>query len=131
MGDEEGEADLQYVIKSVPRTKKTSNQGVVIGDRARMFPSAKFRSFARSAIPQLRAQHIGQPPYREPVRVSATFYREANRGDLIGYMQALADVLEDAGVVENDRLIVDWDGTRMTKDKDFPRVELEVKEVAP
>jgi Holliday junction resolvase RusA-like endonuclease len=116
---------MTYTIRTVPRTKKTSNQAAVINGRARVFPSAKYRAFARAAIPQLRSQHmIG--PLTEPVHVKATFYREANRGDLIGYMQALADVLEEAGVLANDRQIVCWDGTTMTKDAESPRVEFEV-----
>ena len=119
---------MTYLIRTIPRTKKTSNQAAVINGRARVFPSAKYRSFARAAIPQLQAQHlIG--PITEPVHVQATFYREANRGDLIGYMQALADVLEDAGVLANDRQIVCWDGTAMTKDKEKPRIEISIREI--
>lgn len=118
---------VTYLIKGAPRTKKTSNQAAVINGRARVFPSAKYRSYARSAVPQLRAQHLIGPT-AEPVHVKATFYREANRGDLIGYMQALADVLEEAGVLVNDRQIVSWDGTRMDKDSKEPRTEIEIRE---
>jgi Holliday junction resolvase RusA-like endonuclease len=118
---------VTYVIRGAPRTKKTSNQAAVINGRARVFPSAKYRAFARVAVPQLRAQHmIG--PLADPVHVKATFYREANRGDLIGYMQALADVLEEAGVLVNDRQIVCWDGTSMAKDAASPRTEIEIRE---
>jgi len=30
--------------------------------------------------------------------------------------------------VENDRLIVSWDGSRLLKDRDNPRVEIEITE---
>jgi len=42
-------------------------------------------------------------------------------------MQAVADALEHAGVVVNDRLIVSWDGSRLSKDAVRRRVELEVE----
>lgn len=50
--------------------------------------------------------------------------RDADRGDLVGYLQGLADLLEKRGVVANDKWIQSWDGSRLAKDKANPRVEL-------
>ena len=61
------------------------------------------------------------------VHVRASFFCERDAGDLLGYEQALADVLEVAGVVKNDRQIISWDGSRLYKDKDRPRTELEMR----
>jgi hypothetical protein len=58
------------------------------------------------------------------------FYRDAERGDAVGYYQGLADLLEKRGVVANDRLIMSWDGSRLLKDSANPRVELTLEEVA-
>ena len=42
---------------------------------------------------------------------------------------ALADALEEAGIVENDRLIVSWDGSRLLKDAATPRIEVMLEAV--
>lgn len=86
------------------------------------------KKYEKTAVEQLATQLIASklPSYYAPVQVTATFYREKNLGDLIGFMQMLADCLEKAGIVENDRLVMSWDGTRMSKDADNPRTELEV-----
>lgn len=45
--------------------------------------------------------------------------------DLVGLMQATADLLEAAGVLENDRLILSWQGTNIEGiDKNNPRAEI-------
>ena len=59
----------------------------------------------------------------------ATFYRHANVGDSVGFYQGLADVLESHGIVDNDRQLVSWDGSRLRKDQGYPRVVLTLEEV--
>lgn len=61
-----------------------------------------------------------------PVSVCALIYRDADRGDLTGYLQAIGDALERAGVVTNDKLIHSWDGSRKLIDRARPRVEIEI-----
>ena len=63
-------------------------------------------------------------PIAASVSCSAIFYRDADRGDLVGYMQGLADLLEKRGILKNDRQIVSWDGSRLALDRDNPRVEV-------
>jgi len=96
---------MKLVVFGSPRTKKNHSRLVRAGRRLRLVPSAAHETWARSAIPQLRAQWQ-QPPLIGRVAVRALFYRERNVGDLVNFMQALADALEAAAVVENDRLIV-------------------------
>lgn len=69
-------------------------------------------------------------PLAEPVHVTATFFRERAVGDLVNYMQALADALESAHILEDDKWILSWDGTRLDKDAEKPRVELELRPLA-
>jgi hypothetical protein len=64
------------------------------------------------------------------VNCEARIYRDRNTGDAVGYYQAIADTLEKIGIVENDRLIVAWDGTRLLKDAENPRVEVTLSAVA-
>jgi Holliday junction resolvase RusA-like endonuclease len=115
----------KLIIFGAPRTKKNHSRVVRAGRRLRLLPSAAHERWARSAIPQLRSQWHA-PPLVTPVAVKATFYRERNVGDLVNYLQALADALEAAGVVANDRLIASWDGSRLLKDAASPRIEVEI-----
>ena len=117
---------MALVIFGPPRSKKNSGRIVRAGKRLRLLPSAAQVSWAKSAIFQLRAQWRSAA-ITKPVSVRAMFFRERNVGDLINFMQAVADALEHAGVVVNDRLIVSWDGSRLSKDAVRPRVELEVE----
>ena len=59
----------------------------------------------------------------------ALLYRDALIGDAAGYYQALADWLESSGVIVNDRLIVQWDGSRLLKDAARPRIEVTLEEL--
>src|SRR5262245_30597687 len=95
-----------------PRTKKNSARIVRAGQRMRILPSVAHQAWAKSAVEQL--QHAWRlPPLDAPVSVAATVYRERGVGDLVNYLQAIADALEKAGVVINDRQIVSWDGSRL------------------
>lgn len=106
-----------------PRTKKNHGQIITVRGRPMMLPSPEYRAWeagcGRASIFDRTA-----PPITWPVNCAAQIFRHANIGDAVGYYQAIADVLEVLGVVENDRLIVSWDGTRMLKDAADPRVEV-------
>lgn len=64
---------------------------------------------------QARKQGIDNPIDR-PCTVVVSYFmpNRAAWPDLVGLMQATADLLEAAGVLENDRLITSWDGTDIT-----------------
>lgn len=127
---------LQFVIYGAPRTKKTSNRIFKKAGSGRplIMPSEAHQSwFARAKIQLIesriqRNSALGVKfPIKEPVSIEAHFYRDANRGDAVGYFQALADVLERAKIIENDRNIADWDGSRLHKDSIDPRIVVVVK----
>jgi len=50
--------------------------------------------------------------------------------DLVGLLQATGDILEEAGVIANDRNIVSWDGSRIAGVSPNPRAEIELREVS-
>lgn len=121
---------MKLTILGAPRTKK--NHGFRTKQGHQM-PSAAYSAWDRMAQLQImrwRVEGNGPRirPIDYPVNVEAIFYREALVGDAVGFYQALADTLEKGGIVENDRLIVSWDGSRLLKDKDNPRVEVEITE---
>ena len=109
------------VISGPPRTKKNSSRIIRAGKFPRILPSAAYAEWNASAVLQLRKQFRGAP-ITENVNCRAIILREKAAGDAVGFYQALADTLEDAGVVLNDRQIVSWDGTRIDKDARNPRV---------
>ncbi len=120
---------MTFTIEGPPRTKKNHGRVIKRGKRKFHVPSEAHEAWANSAVLQLRIQARKRYPGGWPscpVNCRALIYRDANRGDAVGYYQAIADALEAAGVVENDRLIVAWDGSRILVDRHCPRVEIEL-----
>lgn len=119
---------MTFTIIGPPRTKK--NHGRMLRRGARVFhvPSLAAVTWEAEAIRQLDKQKPRRdyPSMAWPVTVSALIYRDADRGDLVGYLQAIGDALERSGVILNDKLIHSWDGSRPLIDRKNPRVELEI-----
>lgn len=147
---------IAFEVPGPPRTKKTSNRIVQIRSKSggrsftKILPSEAFEGWFKSAMthaPLIRARvaRAGvQLPITAPVQVSAAFYRERLSGDLTGFMQALADWLQEprrsesgkttrqgAGIISDDSQIVSWDGTKLLKDASRPRIEVEITIVGP
>ena len=125
---------VKLVVFGAPRTKKTSGRIVGSGPKCHacgcrtgrpfLLPSEENVAWTKEAVKQMRQQLAGAAALMIPVNCRALFYRERNTGDLVNYEQALADALEEAGIVENDRLIVSWDNSRLLKDAANPRIEI-------
>ncbi len=120
---------MRLVIETAPRTKKNHGRIMRMGRFNKVMPSEAFMAFQGVAVLQLQRAWVGHAPISVPVNVRARFYRDALRGDAVGYYQALADVLQKAGVVSDDKVIVAWDGSRLDKDAARPRIELEIEEL--
>ena len=63
------------------------------------------------------------------VNCRAWIYREALRGDAVGFYQAIGDALQHYSILDDDKRIVSWDGSRLLKDAERPRVEIVLTEV--
>lgn len=119
---------IQFTVWGSPRTKKTSNQVVTRG-RVRVLPSKAWTTWVKTA-PILRGTNRDEPVIQvfsvadELYNICAIFYRDARRGDAVGYYQRLADLLEKRGVISNDKFFVSWDGSRLEIDRKYPRVEI-------
>lgn len=116
---------MRLVIEGRPTTKKNSlriAKNKTTGKRFVM-QSKQSNNWAVRAVWQIKAQARGQA-FTGPVNMAAVVYRQVAAGDLLNYLAAVSDALEAAGVVENDRLIVQLDGCRLDKDADRPRVEV-------
>lgn len=114
---------VHLTIIGAPRTKKCHSQIVRVGGRVRLIPSKQYLAYRDDALWQLKAAWRREPIDLK-VNCAAVFHRDRATGDLVNYLQALADILEDAGVIVNDRQIVTFDGSRLAKDAARPRVEV-------
>ena len=132
-------AELRLTIAGAPRTKKNSQQIIMLkrkGQRPRRIvkPSQAWESWAEHSLPiiaqQIRRSPIRTPLPDQPYNCAAFFYRDADRGDAVGFYQGLADLLEKAGVLSDDKWLVSWDRSRLLIDRENPRVELVLTRVA-
>jgi hypothetical protein len=132
---------ISFVLPVVPRTKKNSRTHV--RKRAKTgnmitvpLPSEAYKTMEGQIVVWAKTT-IVQDPTRDdeplwlahtalaqPLNCAAIFYRDADRGDAVGYYQGLADALEAAGVVADDKWIKQWDGSRLAKDASRPRIEV-------
>lgn len=119
---------LRLVLNGAPRTKKNHGRIVPRGGAHIMLPSKQWEAWCKQLAPQLRAslESRGIAPITRSVNCRALFYRDALRGDAVGFFQGLADLLQHGGVVSDDKWIRAWDGSRLLKDATRPRVELEL-----
>lgn len=128
---------ITLVIPGAPRTKKTHSRvvraGYGRGGKIRVIPSEQWCAWAEAATLELAKIKRRMPvafPLRQDFNCTALFYRDANRGDAVGYYQGLADLLQEAKVLADDVQIVHWDGSRLLKDADNPRVEVTLTPIA-
>lgn len=115
------------IITGRPITKKNSQIRVKHG----IIQSKQYREYETASLWQLKKY---KAKYTGAIHVCARYWmpNRASWPDLIGLLQATSDILEKAGIIENDRLIEHYDGSRIVGvDKEFPRVEITIEEVTP
>lgn len=130
---------ITFVLPVTPRTKKNSRVHARVRGRTVPLPSKVYRKMEADVAVWARTSSVIDParvsgPWgystlelAQPLNCEATFYRDANRGDAVGYYQALADALESAGVLSDDKWIVQWDGSRLAKDTKRSRIEVTLR----
>jgi Holliday junction resolvase RusA-like endonuclease len=125
---------IKLILTGRPITKK-NHQEIYINTRTgKRFPrqSAAYRQYEESCLWQLK-RYRGEM-ITGPVWVKALYYMDSRRSwpDMLGLMEATADILEKGRIIANDKFIESWDGTRiMGVDKGNPRVEIEVRGIKP
>lgn len=117
----------KLVIYGRPATKKNSSRVVYAGKYPRVLPSKAFEEYQALALKQLqfyrkRAYHSG------PVSLRCRYYMPnwAHWPDLVGLLQATSDILTDAGIIDDDMWVANYDGSEIVGiDKANSRVEIE------
>lgn len=118
---------LKIVIPVEPRTKKNSQQLVMVRNRMIPIPSKKYKEFEKKCGLYLK-EHQGLN-ICEPVNVCYLFYMPTRRTVDLTNLQAAADdmlvhfkVLED----DNSNIIAGHDGSRVCLDRENPRIEITI-----
>ena len=136
--DDEGYFHYAFTLYSEepPRTKKNSSQAVRMGEMcplcklrkgpARVFPSKAFRAWQKGLIAFVDKHPELRLCLEAPIAVRALVYRDRNVGDFDGFMQALGDGMQEAGIILNDRQIQHRDGSRLRVDHVNPRIEVDI-----
>lgn len=119
-----------------PRTKKNSSRVVKVGRFTKVLPSKAFCDWQDAALKEViqtkfsLARFGVRLPITCGVQVRALVFREASIGDAVGFYQAIGDFLQEAGIIANDRQILNWDGSRLLVDRVRPRVEVDIIQAA-
>ena len=117
-----------YCIEGRPITKKNG----MIKTKNGVIQSVAYRKYEPDAIWQLIGQRRPPSPITRPVELCVFYYMEDKAGwpDFIGLLQATADILEKAGILENDRLIVQISSqSGICGIKVNPRTIIQVREI--
>lgn len=133
---------LSFTIEGQPATKK--NNSIIAKGHAAILPSRTYKKYAESFRQQM-IYKISPSQYQHfetGVQVTAHYYLQnrAHYPDLVGLMQATADIISDEyatinhkkvlvkrWLLSDDRIIKSWDGTKIAGiDKKNPRVEITI-----
>ena len=100
-------------------------RSIVIKGRGRVVVSREAKAFKKAVSLAL----AGISPISGPVALTATFYRPRKRGDLDNLAKVLGDALNGIAYHDDDQIVEMH--TYRKDDKDRPRVEISVVQVAP
>lgn len=118
---------IKLTIFGPPITKKNSQQIILAGKRPCIIPSTAYKKYEKAAKNQLALQSLCKAP-QGPIAVKCLYYMQTNRScDLTNLMAATHDVLQSAGVIEDDKWIVSVDGSRIIGKDPDPRVEITIE----
>jgi len=125
--------NFEAVLTGRPITKKNHMNVVRAGSRLIPIQSQQYQDYEAACLWQLKRSTRAFTAYPKTARLNlkALYYMpdRRSRPDLVGLLQATQDILQKAGVVEDDVVFVGLDGSRiMGVDQDDPRVEIVIEE---
>ena len=122
---------VKLTIPGRPITKKNSQQIYRRGRRGTPFlvQSDAYQNYETACL--WRLKNYDGPAFDGPVLLCTKYYMPNRRSwpDLMGLIQATADILEKAGIIEDDQQVKRLDGTEIVGvDRDNPRAEVLIEE---
>lgn len=122
---------LTISIPGRPVPKK--NNSIMVKGRNLILPSKAYAEYHKFCIGNKRhpgwLAQWGNIQYTEPVQMTCLYWYADFRwwGDLINLLEATADILQDADILKDDKLVRSVDGSRiMGIDKENPRTEIAI-----
>lgn len=121
--------EVRFTIPIAPVTKKNHGRIVMCGRYPKLLPSEAYERYTKAAMPFLRATFKDIGTIDSPINLKCIFYLDKRRkGDLAGYLQAIQDVLVEAGILADDNrnIVASVDGSAVLHDKVNPRTEVTI-----
>lgn len=124
---------LKYTIPGRPISKKNSMQMAYNKATGKMFPvqSEAYKRFEKEARKALLP--IPEKPVEEKVNVRCLYFMPTrSKVDLCNLLGGTCDVLVKHRVIadDNSNIVVGHDGSRVLYDKENPRTEIYIEEIA-
>ena len=115
-----------YTIPGRLVPKKNSKR--VYPGRKKPVGSPRWKVYEKFAAFTLMAQNAGLDKRTDLLHVTAVYYcPNRTQPDVSAMHETVGDLLEAGGIIENDKQIRSWDGSRIYIDRDNPRVEILVR----
>lgn len=124
-----GVDEVSFTIPVPPVTKKNHGRIVMCGKYPKLLPSEAYERYTKAAMPFLKVIHSSVGTIDSPVNLKCVFYLDKRRkGDLAGYLQAVQDLLVEAGILADDNrnIVASVDGSVVLHDKTNPRTEVTI-----
>ena len=135
-GIDKESGEIRIIIPIAPVTKK--NHGKIIsygakcphcgrGKYLKLIPSDAYKAYEKTSAPYIEIIHSLTATIDYPVNLKCVFYcKKRVKGDLVGYLQAIQDLLVEGGVLEDDNrnIVASTDGSRVYHDPEYPRTEI-------
>lgn len=121
-------SDLTIVLPGRPPTLK--NNPIFLKDRNILLPNKQYREFKKFAIGTLKRPgylliHYGNIQFTDPVELTVDYFLADRRiPDVGNLVSATCDLLQDSGIVEDDRLIWNINAAISGIDRQNPRQEI-------
>lgn len=119
----------KYIIPLNPVTKKNSQRIVNIGGYPKIIPSKAYMKYLNDSSYFFKRIK----PVNHPVNLKCLYYMQTKRRvDLVNLLEATCDLLVTFGVLKDDNssIVVSHDGSRVFYDKQSPRTEIYLEEIA-
>lgn len=120
--------EQRIIIPLAPRTKKNSQQIIMVKGRPMIIPSKAYKQYEKDCGVFLT--HV--EPFLSPCNVKCLYYMPTRRRvDLVNLQEATLDILVRYGILidDNSNVVVSMDGSRVLYDKENPRTEIYIEEV--
>lgn len=135
-------SEIKLMIPIAPVTKKNHSKIVTYGARCsscgkgkflKLVPSDAYKTYEKDISPYLALMNniVGTIDY--PINLKCIFYcKKRCKGDLVGYLQAIQDLLVSGKIIEDDNrnIVASTDGSRVLYDPQRPRTEITISKVS-